>query len=635
MAGSGRRIHAGIAITAVVLITLASLTASLRGQAASAAGRTIVALYGYGPDTIANLRFSEGLRSVLRGAGSHAPSYVAEYLDATRLASAEYAESARHYLQEKYSGRRIDALIVEGESTFSFLLQHRDALFPDVPIVHAAVIPSLLDAEHVGPGVTGVVARGACRQTLELARRLQPGLTRAFVVLSMPERHGRWIEAAIRDELDTLNPLIQVTYLIDRSTSDLLETIGRAPVDSIVLYVRHAEESGDGVLQPTDALALIADASPVPVYGLSAWYLGEGIVGGYVMDQRLVGVQVAEMALRVAAAGSIRDVPVAAAALTPMFDARALRRWQIAESRLPGDAVVRFQDAVTSATGGVPSTAGVLMGLALSGLVGTLWLEHRRRNLAEVEARRHLATMADLDRRAAMGHLTASLAHELRQPLGAILRNSEAATALLASQTPNVVELQEIVEDIRKDDKRAAEIIRRVKGLLEKHEVKEEAVNVNDVARETVEFLAPDAAAKGASLHVNLQGPAVARGDRVHIQQVLVNLILNGLDAMSATPPDRRVVLVATVATQGRLELSVRDEGSGIPASVMSRIFEPFFSTKSDGMGMGLSVARSIVEAHGGRIAAENNSDRGATMRVFLPLRGTHTHDEHDYARRI
>jgi signal transduction histidine kinase len=343
------------------------------------------------------------------------------------------------------------------------------------------------------------------------------------------------------------------------------------------------------------------------------------------------------MALRVASGASARDVPVAAAALTPMFDARALRRWKISESRLPSDAVVRFQESSSWWAGhGISTTTGLLMGLAVSGLAGTLWLEHRRRQIAEVEARRHLATMADLDRRAAMGHLTASLAHELRQPLGAILRNSEAATVLLAADPPNVVELQEIVEDIRKDDKRAAEIIRRVKGLLEKHEVREEAVNVNELARETVEFLAPDAAARGATLHVSLQNPAIVRGDRVHLQQVLVNLILNGLDAMAAAPPDRRTILVSTSAADGRLELSVADQGAGIPAAILTRVFDPFFSTKSDGMGMGLSVARGIVEAHGGRILAENNIDRGVTMRVLLPLRsrGTQRYDEHDTSYR-
>ena len=373
-------------------------------------------------------------RAVPAGTAGPAPSYRGTWTPPARV---RWVRRIRPALSAGEVRRPQDRrAIVEGESTFSFLLQIATRCFAEVPIVLAAVIPSLLDAEHVCAGVTGVVARGACRQTLELARRLQPGLTQAFVVLSMPERHGRWIEAAIRDELEMLNPPMQVTYLIDRSTSDLLEAIERAPVGSIVLYVRHSEESGDDVLQPTDALALIADASPVPVYGVSAWYLGEGIVGGYMMDQRLIGVQVGEMAsCVVCGAGSIRDLPVAAAALTPMFDARALRRWRIAETGCRRAASCD-SGAPSAKAAASPRRWSWCMGLAVSGLVGTLWLEHRRRNLAEVEARRHLATMANLDRRAAMGHLTASLAHQLRQPLGAILRNSEAATAILASRQP-------------------------------------------------------------------------------------------------------------------------------------------------------------------------------------------------------
>jgi len=621
-----------------VALLVAGVVSGLRAQTVSGPAGTIVALYGYGPDSIANLSFSEGLRSALRGAGAAAPAYFAEYLDATRLASADYASAAREYLHQKYAGRRVDALIVEGESAFSFLLQHRDTLFTGVPVVHATVIPALLDAEHAGTAVTGVVARGACRQTIEVARMLQPGIDQVYVVLSMPQRHGPWIEAAIREELQPLNPPMTITYLIDLPTANVVKAIEKASATSIVLYLRHADETAGGALQPADALTLIAGISPVPVYGVSAWYVGEGIVGGYVTDQRMMGAQVGEMALRVLNGSPVRDVPVTAAALTPMFDARALRRWKISESRLPSDAVVRFQDYGSWWTGrGISATTGVLMGLAVSGLAGTLWREHRRRQTAEVEARRHLATMADLDRRSAMGHLTASLAHELRQPLGAILRNSEAATALLATGSPNVVELQEIVEDIRKDDKRAAEIIRRVKGLLEKHEARDEAVNVNDVAHETVAFLAPDAAAKGATLHVSLQNPAIVRGDRVHLQQVLVNLILNGLDAMATTPPDRRTILVSTSPRNGQLELTVSDHGVGIATSILPRVFDPFFSTKNDGMGMGLSVARGIVDAHGGRIVAENNIHRGATIRVLLPLRsrGTQRYDEHDTSHRI
>jgi signal transduction histidine kinase len=307
-------------------------------------------------------------------------------------------------------------------------------------------------------------------------------------------------------------------------------------------------------------------------------------------------------------------------ALSPGLDARELPRSDAGEHRLVAETVLHFQDTTVGARG-LPVPVGVAMGLTVSALMGTLWLERRRRHAAEIEVRRHLATMADLDRRAAMGHLTASLAHQLRQPLGAILRNSEAATAILESDIPDLSELQEIVEDIRKDDKRAAEIIRRVKTLLQNHEVHEEPVNLAHLVQETVQFMTPDASAKSASIQVASQASVLVTADYVHLQQVLVNLIINGLDAMAQTPPDHRVILVSTIERGSTAEISVRDQGVGISPGSLKRVFDPFFSTKADSMGMGLSVARNIVEAHRGQIVADNNIGRGATIRVLLPVR--------------
>jgi signal transduction histidine kinase len=265
--------------------------------------------------------------------------------------------------------------------------------------------------------------------------------------------------------------------------------------------------------------------------------------------------------------------------------------------------------------------AALVVLLALSLVAGSLWLEYRRRQRAEIESRRYLTTMAELDRRAAMGHLTASLAHELRQPLGAILRNAEAAQMILASQSPSIGELQEIVDDIRNDDKRAVEIIRRVKTMLQPHDLEAAPVDINDVAKETVDFMTPDAAARGARLQVELQrSPLLVTGDRVHLQQALLNLVLNGLDAMAHTPPEQRLLVVSTVANNGYAEVAVQDRGAGLPNGAATRIFEPFFSTKPEGMGMGLSIARTIVEAHHGRLIAENNADLGATVRFRLPV---------------
>jgi signal transduction histidine kinase len=236
--------------------------------------------------------------------------------------------------------------------------------------------------------------------------------------------------------------------------------------------------------------------------------------------------------------------------------------------------------------------------------------------------RRSLAEMAHLDRRAVMGTLSASIAHELHQPLGAILRNSEAATMLLASEQLRRDEIREIVDDIRKDVRRAAETIRRMRTLLQRNELTESAVDLNEVVRETVAFVAPSAADRGVRLEVDLADkPAIVTCDGVHLQQVLLNLILNGLDAMARTPVDERRLLVSIGRTNGHVDVAVRDSGAGIPPESLARLFDPFFTAKAEGMGMGLSIARHIVEAHRGRILAQNNDGRGATVWFSLPAR--------------
>jgi signal transduction histidine kinase len=265
----------------------------------------------------------------------------------------------------------------------------------------------------------------------------------------------------------------------------------------------------------------------------------------------------------------------------------------------------------------IAATAVILL---LSVLTAGLLLEHRRRYRAEMAARQYLATMAHMDRRAAMGELTTSLAHELNQPLAAILRNAEAARLLLRSPVLNRQELIDIVDDIRRDDRRASELIRRMRSMLVRGEMETQPVDLNQVARDTVELVTPEASFKGVQMDLHAAASSgVVTGDRVHLQQVLLNLILNGLDAMTSVATDRRRLLVRTAAAAGYVEVSVTDTGGGIAEGTLARIFEPFFSTKRDGMGLGLSIARTIVDAHDGRIVAANNASGGATIRFAIP----------------
>jgi two-component system, LuxR family, sensor kinase FixL len=219
--------------------------------------------------------------------------------------------------------------------------------------------------------------------------------------------------------------------------------------------------------------------------------------------------------------------------------------------------------------------------------------------------------------------LSGSLAHELNQPLTAILSNAQAAQRFLAQSPPRVDKLAEILADIVKGDHRAGAVIQRLRSLLRKEEAQRHPLDINEVIEDSLRLLRSDLLSRHVMVSTDLAEalPAVS-GDRNQLQQVLLNFVINGCDAMTGRETDRRL-LVRTLSTpQGNVDISVADQGAGIPVADLERIFDPFVTTKANGLGLGLSICRSIVEAHGGRLWATNNADRGATLHCELPARG-------------
>jgi signal transduction histidine kinase len=500
-------------------------------------------------------------------------------------------------------------------------------LFPDAPIVFSTVAAPDESLRSSAPGLTGVLYGNGFGDTLRLALRLHPSTTQVFYVAGASDATLRdSMRAQLRDVIDR----VELTAINATSVPSLVAAVKAVPAGSLILYIRYSQDEAGNVLFPADVAPLIAQAAAVPVYGVAESYLGSGVVGGVTARQRVVGTRIAETARKVLLGTRPEDIPIEHPALVPMFDWRQLRRWGIAEGSLPADSIILFREITIweRYRWAIVLTASVL--LLQSVLIGGLVFERRRRRRAEVESRRNLAAMAHLDRRAAMGELATSLAHELSQPLNAILQNAGVAQMLLTSATvpPALGEMAEIIGDIRKDDVRASEIIRRMRGLLQKHELEARPVDLNDVAQETVAIVRPDARARAIELEVELAASVrPILGDRVHLQQVLLNLLMNAIDAVAAMPPERRRVRVRATQGDGIVRLAVSDTGPGIPSNRLSQIFEPFYTTKSEGsgMGMGLAIARSIVEAHAGRIAAENNDSGGATVWFTVPVSSNQT----------
>ncbi|HET9534408.1 MAG TPA: ATP-binding protein, partial [Mesorhizobium sp.] len=247
------------------------------------------------------------------------------------------------------------------------------------------------------------------------------------------------------------------------------------------------------------------------------------------------------------------------------------------------------------------------------------------RKRMELELQRNREELAHVTRVSTVGELTTSVAHELNQPLGAILSNAEAAEMFLMADPPALDEVRDILADIRKDDERASEVIRRMRSLLRKQELAPKSIEINEAVEEVLRLLSTDASARKVAINFErTTGLPRVWCDPVHFQQVVLNLVLNGMEAMAGLPEEKRQVVVRTgPANNGTVKIAVADLGPGIPVDSLPKLFEHFFTTKKDGMGMGLSIARTIVEAHHGQIWAENNSEVGATFYFTVPVDGT------------
>ena len=257
-------------------------------------------------------------------------------------------------------------------------------------------------------------------------------------------------------------------------------------------------------------------------------------------------------------------------------------------------------------------------------LVRGVTVDITERVRAEQEAAVQRNELAHLSRVASLGEMAGSLAHEINQPLMAILSNAQAAQRFMAGENCDLAEVRAILADVVADDKRAGEIIYRLRALLRKGEVQRVPLEINNVVEDVIGLTRNELLNRGvvASSELAPDLPCL-HGDRIQLQQVVLNLIVNACDAMEGLSGSHQLTVRTRAVDGAAVELSVSDSGCGIPAADLERIFEPFVSTKKDGMGLGLSVCRTIVAAHGGRLWAESLGGRGATLRFTLPVAGS------------
>jgi signal transduction histidine kinase len=551
------------------------------------------------------------------------PTLYFETLDVANFRGDAYFDNLRAWYRAKYESRRVDLVVTLGNDALRFLARGDVKPWPSARILFADLYSIRPEVAPRLPMLSGIVLEEHFPAAIDLVLELLPG-TRSVLLATggSPVERGRNGNAVAL--LKRARPELDVRLWEAGAIEEMPAAVAALPKDSVLFFNGPILDSRNRQLVPLQVCQMFSAASSVPVFSLNGPDFGCGIVGGRLRDHMLIGQVIGEAILAELERPTGTDVAVPYGRFTSLdFDARQLARWKISEDRLPAGSRVHFRspNLWRDQRDLVIGTLSVTGLQAL--LIGIFFVERRRRRVAEVKARRHLTEMAHLDRRAALGELAASLAHELNQPLNAILQNAGTAEMILARSAggPETDELRDILTDIKKDNTRAAEVIRGLRAMLQKREPETAPLDLSALVRDTTALVRHDAGSRDVAVSEMLaDGLPVVLGERVQLQQVVLNLLLNAIEAVSAQPTDRRMVQVVTRRAGDHVVVEVADTGPGVPPEGLPQIFEAFYTTKTSGMGMGLSISRSIVDAHGGRMHARNNDGHGATVGFTLPI---------------
>ena len=585
--------------------------------------KRVLMIFSEARDLPGNVMMEQAVRQEMLAHSTNNIDFFSESLDSSRFPDKNHYRLFGDYIKNKYTGQKIDLMILFIARNFLLAQGLTTAVPTNVPAIFVVVNDLDVPNPPGGRPFTGIFQRFDIPGTMQFIFRLQPE-TRRVVVIGGVSDADRVTLARIQEMAQNAAG-VTFEFWTNLPVGVMCADARTLPDDTVILLGTVQRDVTGEPFYTSQVVQMLAPNADVPVYVLGQGLIGSGALGGIVVNSENMGTEAGKLALRALAGESVNQIPLEQWEKgTPMVDWRELQHWHIRPGLLPSDTIERYRPTslwdehkyLIVISGAALVTQGITI-IALLAL-----RSQQRRAVAEIERQR--TELAHVSRVSTMGQLASALTHELNQPLGAILRNAEAAELYLQNDPPNLQEVRAILTDIRRDDRRAGNVIDRMRALYKRKSLVLNPLDLRELVEDTVALIRADADARHVKVTVHLPAELPrAQGDRVHLQQVLLNLIINGMDAMAATPRARRLLQVRALVTKNEnLKVEVSDHGTGVAPDVAARIFEPFFTTKPNGMGMGLAISQTIIEAHGGDIWVQSKGGEGTTFSFILPPAG-------------
>ncbi len=599
-------------------LALLSLTIATSLFAQDSQSRVLI-VFGHNPNAPGAFAFSQNLKARFIEKGTPAVEFFGEAIDYDRFPDrGRWPQLARSFA-DKYRNDPLTAIVAEGSSALIFSAEYLRTHFPDVPILYGNTFDPIVDYDGLPANVTGRRQVLGFVETLELAKRLQPDAERVVLIGGSSPLDSVLFNTAVRDLQPHLDRM-RLATLQDWTYPTLLRTVRHFPARTIVILSSFRRDLAGYVFSSGDLIASLTNNSSAPVYGVARNWVKDGVVGGAVLDFPTEGSETARLLESVLRRKPGTPLPPPEIAINPhIVDWRQLQRWGFSEAALPSGTQVLFRTPTFWEKNRflILVTAAVI--LAQLVLIVLLLLERTRRQRAQRVVEETRGQVTHIARVATAGQITGAVSHELRQPLTAIHLSAQAGEMLLSQPNPDLTEAREIFRSIVSADERAVELIDHIRGLLRTDNGHRELVDMNHVSGRCVQLMRREASGRGVQLDTKFDpNLSNVRGDAVQLQQVCMNLIMNALDAAGSNGGGRSVIL-GTREGLTEVEIYVRNSGGALSKDVQRHLFDAFFSTKSNGLGMGLAIVRMIVDRHQGVVSGRNHPEGGVVFSVVLP----------------